>query len=151
MTVATVDPKWLKNKVAFLKGLKKKADNQALLIVLAENPTRTPVEDRKLNALVALEKAADRHAEALARAKRVIEGSDNQFVRKKKKERDHRLILQGILFDLVGLDGRSRGEMLGGLIALVKTVETNPDRWVAWGRDGDAKLAELEKKPARAP
>lgn len=150
MTAATIDPKWLKNKVSYLTGLKKKADNQALLVALAENPARTPTEDRKLNALVALEKAADRHAEALAKAQRVIEGSDNEFARKKKKERDRRLILQGILFDLAELDNRSRGEMLGGLMALAQNAATNPDRWAVWEKVGDAKLAEHEKKPVKA-
>ena len=51
----------------------------------------------------------------------------------------HRLIQQGVLFDLAGLESRSRGELLGVLLAAAKTDD--PHRWATWKQAGDALLA----------
>ena len=57
-----------------------------------------------------------------------------------RKARNHRLILQGVLFDLAGLENRSRGELLGLLLAAATTDD--PQRWASWKAKGDALLAE---------
>jgi hypothetical protein len=57
-----------------------------------------------------------------------------------RKARNHRLILQGVLFDLAGLENRSRGELLGLLLAASTTDD--PQRWASWKAKGDALLAE---------
>jgi len=50
------------------------------------------------------------------------------------------LIQQGVLFDLAGLEQRSRGELLGVLLAAAKTDDTQ--RWATWKQAGDALLAQ---------
>ena len=61
-----------------------------------------------------------------------------------RRARTHRLVQQGILFDLVGLNTRSRGEMLGALIAAIASAKANPEHWASWKAKGDAMLAEKE-------
>ena len=55
-----------------------------------------------------------------------------------------RFILQGVLIDLAELETRSRGEILGILLA-VATID-DPARWKSWKEKGDAKLAEVDAK-----
>jgi hypothetical protein len=45
-----------------------------------------------------------------------------------------------LLFDLAGLEQRSRGELLGLPLAAAKTED--PGRWAHWKEAGDAFLAE---------
>ena len=43
---------WLTDRVAYLKGLKARSEQQELLILLADNPARTAQDSKKLAALV---------------------------------------------------------------------------------------------------
>ena len=70
----------------------------------------------------------------------VIQTSKRQSQQAERKARAHRLIQQGVLFDLASLEHRSRGELLGLLLAAAKTDD--PQRWVHWKEVGDALLAE---------
>ena len=72
----------------------------------------------------------------------MIQSSKRRSVKEERKARAHRLIQQGVLFDLAGLEHRSRGELLGLLLAAAKTED--PQRWAAWKQAGDALLAEKD-------
>ena len=93
-----------------------------------------------LVALIRLEQANDRAAQARVAAAKLIQSSKRQSAKEERKARAHRLIQQGVLFDLAGLAHHSRGELLGLLLAAAKTED--PGRWAHWKEVGDALLAE---------
>ena len=131
---------WLTNQVAYLRSLKALSEPQQLLVLLAEKPDRSAADNQLLAALVRLEQANDRAAQARLAAAKLIQSSKRQSAKAERKARAHRLIQQGVLFDLAGLESRSRGELLGLLLAAGKTED--PQRWAAWKQAGDALLAE---------
>lgn len=131
---------WLTDRVAYLKGLKSPNAQQALLVLLAEKPNRDAHEEKKLAVLVRAEKAAIRAAKARQDAATMMHAEKRAAREEQRRVRNHRLILQGILFDLAGLENRSRGELLGLLITAAST--TAEEKWAAWKRVGDARLAE---------
>lgn len=131
---------WLQDRVAYLKGLKSPSDQQALLVLLAEKQQRTPQDEKKLAALARAEKASVKAAKARQDAANLINAEKKAAKEADRKARNHRLILQGVLFDLAGLENRSRGELLGLLLAASGTED--PQRWASWKAKGDALLAE---------
>jgi hypothetical protein len=131
---------WLTNRVTYLKSLKARTEPQQLLVLLAEKPDRSAGDNQLLAALIRLEQANDRAAEARLAAAKLIQASKRQSAKADRKARTHRLIQQGVLFDLAGLEHRSRGELLGLLLAAAKTED--PGRWAAWKQAGDALLSE---------
>lgn len=131
---------WLQDRVAYLKGLKSPSDQQALLVLLAEKQQRTPQDEKKLAAIVRAEKASVKAAKARQDAANLINAEKKAAKEADRKARNHRLILQGVLFDLAGLENRSRGELLGLLLAAATTDD--PQRWASWKAKGDALLAE---------
>ncbi|OCX71055.1 conjugal transfer protein TraD [Acidithiobacillus thiooxidans] len=108
---------------------------------------------------------ADAAKAALAELRRI----QNQKAKKEaRKKRNHALFESAglmILADLVvsesGLPAVDRGALLGGLMAVAKTLEHGPEstRFQEWKSAGDALLAEREaarqspqaKNPATAP
>lgn len=135
---------WLQDRVAYLKGLKSPNDQQALLVLLAEKPTRDAQDEKKLAALVRAEKAAIRAAKARQEAANLIHAEKRAAKEAERKARNHRLITQGVLFDLAGLEHRSKGELLGLLLAAAGT--TDDQRWASWKQRGDALLAEKARE-----
>ncbi|MCP4820989.1 MAG: conjugal transfer protein TraD [Shimia sp.] len=131
---------WLQDRVAYLKGLKSPSDQQSLLVLLAEKQQRTSQDEKKLAALVRAEKASVKAAKARQDAANLINAEKKAAKEADRKARNHRLILQGVLFDLAGLENRSRGELLGLLLAAATTDD--PQRWASWKAKGDALLAE---------
>ena len=131
---------WLQDRVAYIKGLKSPIDQQALLVMLAEKQQRTPQDEKKLAALVRAEKASVKAAKARQDAANLINAEKKAIKEADRKARNHRLIMQGVLFDLAGLENRSRGELLGLLLAASTTED--PQRWASWKAKGDALLAE---------
>ncbi len=131
---------WLMNRVAFLKGLKSCTEPQQLLVLLAEKPDRSAADNQLFAALVRLEQANDRAAQARLAATKLIQANKRQSAKAERKARAHRLIQQGVLFDLAGLAHRGRGELLGLLLAAAKTED--PQRWAHWKEAGEALLAE---------
>ncbi len=131
---------WLTNRVEYLKSLKTLSEPQQLLVLLTEKPDRSAADNQLLAALVRLEQANDRAAQARVAAAKLIQSSKRQSAKEERKARAHRLIQQGVLFDLAGLAHRSRGELLGLLLAAAKTED--PGRWAHWKEVGDALLAE---------
>jgi hypothetical protein len=135
---------WILDRVAYLKGLKSISEQQALLVLLAEKQDRSAQDERKLAALVVAEKAGVKAAKARQDVANLINAEKKAAKEAERKARNHRLILQGILFDLAGLEHRSRGELLGLLLAGATTSE--PQKWQAWKVKGDALLAEKESE-----
>ncbi len=131
---------WLQQRVMYLKSLKARTEHQQLLVLLAEKPDRSAADNQLLAALIRLEQANDRAAQARVAAAKLIQDSKRQSAKAERKARVHRLIQQGVLFDLAGLEHRSRGELLGLLLAAAKTDD--PHRWAAWKQAGDTLLAE---------
>ena len=73
------------------------------------------------------DRANDRAAQARVAVVKLIQTSKRQSAQAERKARAHRLIQQGVLFDLASLEHRSRGELLGLLLAAAKTDD--PHRW----------------------
>jgi len=131
---------WLYNRVTYLKSLKARTEPQQLLVLLAEKPDRSAGGNQLLAALIRLEQANDRAAQARVAAAKLIQDGKRRSAKEERKARAHRLIRQGVLFDLAGLEHRSRGELLGLLLAAAKTED--PHRWAHWKEAGEALLAE---------
>jgi hypothetical protein len=131
---------WLIDRVAYLKRLKARTEHQQLLVLLAEKPDRSAAENQILAALIRLEQANDRAAQARVAAAKLIQDGKRRSAKEERKARAHRLIQQGVLFDLAGLAHRGRGELLGLLLAAAKTED--PNRWAHWKEAGEALLAE---------
>ena len=131
---------WLQQRVTSLKNLKARTEPQQLLVLLAEKPDRSAADNQMLAALIRVEQANDRAAQARLAVAKLIQASKRQSAKAERKARAHRLIQQGVLFDLAGLESRSRGELLGVLLAAAKTDD--PHRWTTWKQAGDALLAE---------
>ena len=133
---------WEEKRVQYIDGLKKPSEAQQLLAILFKKADRTETESKKLAALIKAEKANDRALTANAAITKMMNSAKDD----ERRARTHRLVEQGILFDLVGLDTRSRGEMLGALIAAVASAKSNPEHWASWKAKGDALLADKEAK-----
>jgi hypothetical protein len=131
---------WEEKRVQYIEGLKKPSEAQQLLAILFKKTDKTEVESKKLAALVKAEKANERALNANATITKMMNGEKEEA----RRARTHRLVQQGILFDLVGLNTRSRGEMLGALIAAIASAKANPEHWASWKAKGDAMLAEKE-------
>lgn len=134
---------WLHDRVTYLKGLKSRNDQQELLVVLAEKQTRTAHDEKTLSALIRAEKTSVKAAKARQEVAHLINAEKKTEREAERKARNHRLILQGVLFDLAGLENRSRGELLGLLLAAASTGNDEA-RWASWKFKGDALLAEKE-------
>ena len=131
---------WEEKRVQYIDGLRKPSEAQQLLAILFKKTDRTEAENKKLTALVKAEKANERALNANATITKMMNGEKEEA----RRARTHRLVQQGILFDLVGLNTRSRGEMLGALIAAIASAKANPEHWASWKAKGDAMLAEKE-------
>lgn len=138
---------WLKERLAYLRGLKAPSDHQRLLLLLADKPDRTPEDERKLAALVRAEKAAERAQKARANAARIV----NREKITVRKARDRELyntaglmILAGLVDSRTGMPLLDRGELLGALMELSR-VSLEDERKAQWKRKGDALLAERMK------
>lgn len=135
---------WIKDRVIYLKALKNPSDQQALLIHLSEKENRTAHDEKKLVVLVRAEKASIRATKARQEAANMINSEKRAAKEADRKARNHRLILQGVLFDLAGLNNHSRGELLGLLLAGSSTAD--PQRWASWKQAGDALLAQHDSQ-----
>lgn len=96
--------------------------------------------------LIRAEKANERAAKARTAAATLINDDKKKAKEAERKERTHRLIQQGVLFDLAKLEDRSHAELLGILLAAA-TIE-DAERWKNWREKGEAKLKELSVKTA---
>lgn len=133
--------KWIDEHLAMLKGMKARSEQQELLLLLAEKRERTKEEQKQLDVLLRAEKAQVQ-AKKAARDAADLLGARKEAER---KARNHRLIQQGVLIDLAGLEGWDRGEILGGLLAMANATNNREHR-AGWKRQGDALLAQKEAK-----
>ncbi len=136
---------WLNARLAYLRGLKSTSELQKLLLLLADKPDRTAEDEKKFNAVIRAERAAVFAAKARMDATNIINNKDRKQKVADKKARDHRLIELGALFDLAGVGDQDRGALLGALLGMANVKES--ERWANWKRQGDALLAERERKP----
>lgn len=132
-----VDEQWLENRVLFIKGLKNPSLMQQTLVQLVEIPVaeRSTKNVRDLNTLIKAERAADRAASAQRAARKIV--TEDQA--KKRKERTHRLIQLGVLFEIAGLEKLHTSSLLG---VLLKVADTQPDdpKWAVWASLGQIEL-----------
>jgi len=133
--------RWLAERVEYLHKLKAPSEQQRLLILLAEKPDRSPADDRKLVVLVRAERAdePERADERLGKLRSSAARVVSEEKAAARKARNHRLIQQGLLFDLVGLESRDPAELAGALAALAEVDD--PTRWARWKTEGQAVLA----------
>ncbi len=139
---------WLKDRVAYLKGLKPRNEQQELLVLLAEKPNRTAQDDKKFNAIIRAEKASQRATKARQDAARLINEENSAAVKAERAARTHELcnsagllILAGLVDTKTGQPAIDKGELLGALLGLAKVPAEDPRR-LEWKRAGDSMLAE---------
>jgi hypothetical protein len=140
-----MDNEWLKTRVLHLKGLKSPSDQQRLLLALADKQDRTPLDDRKLAALVKAEKAAERAQKARADAARIVNAEKK--VQRKARDRElfnaaGLLIMAGLVDTKTGLPTIDRSELLGALLGLAKVLPDDPRR-SEWKKAGNTLLHQL--------
>jgi len=138
---------WLKDRVAYLKGLKSRNEQQELLVLLAEKSTRNAQDDKKLNAIVKAEKAGLRATKARQDAANLINSEKKAMAKAERAARTHELcnsagllILAGLVDTKSGHPAIDKGELLGALLGLAKVTAEDPRR-LEWKRAGDALLA----------
>jgi len=138
---------WLVSRVAYLKGLKSRTDQQELLVLLVEKTDRTPKDEKNLAALVKAEKANVRAAKARQEVASLINAERKAAAEAERKARTYEMIQAAGLLSLAGLlDTKTgkplldRGELLGALLGLSKVLQDDPRR-AEWKRAGDALLA----------
>ena len=146
------DDAWLKDRVAYLKGLKSRNEQQELLVLLAEKSNRNAQDDKKLNAIVKAEKASLRASKARQDAANLINAEKNAAAKAERTARTHELCNSAGLLILAGLvDTKSgqptidKAELLGALLGLAKVPAEDPRR-KEWKRAGDSMLAEQSAK-----
>lgn len=138
---------WLNDRVAYLKGLKSRNEQQALLVALAEKEGRDAQDDRTLNAIVRAEKASLRAAKARQEAANLINAEKKAAAKAERTARTHELcnsagllILAGLVDTKTGKPAIGKGELLGALLGLANVPSDDPRR-PEWKRAGDAMLA----------
>ena len=139
---------WLKDRVAYLKGLKPRNEQQELLVLLAEKPNRTAQEDKKFNAIIRAEKASQRATKARQDAAKLINEENRVAAKAERAARTHELcnsagllILAGLVDTKTGKPAIDKGELLGALLGLAKVPVEDPRR-KEWKRAGDSIIAD---------
>jgi hypothetical protein len=139
---------WLNNRVLTLKGLKSRTEQQNILIELFDKQNRTPQDDKKFNALVRAEKAAERASKAKQAASNLIQAEKHAEKKAERKARDHELfnaagllIMAGLVDTKTGKPTIDKDELLGALIGLAN-VPADHEKRIEWKKVGVAKIAE---------
>lgn len=140
-------PTWTENHIAYIKGMTKSSEQQQLLVILHEMASRTPQDEKKYLAIERAEKAAERAAKARRDATNYINSEAKAKAAADKKVRDHHLIQIGALFEILDIDKRPAGELLGLLMAGASAANADPTKWAAWKQRGDALL--MQRKQAQ--
>lgn len=140
---------WIKERAAYIRGLKTPNDQQRLLLLLLDKGEQTADDNRKIAVLVKAEKAAERAMKARANAARIV----NADKAAERKARDRELyqcaglmILAGLVDSTTGNPKLDRGELLGALQELAN-VPADDARRADWKRTGDALIARGRAKP----
>ena len=138
---------WLNDRVTFLRALKTLTEQQELIVLLSENTKRSPLDTKKLTALVKAEKASIRANKARQDAANLISAEKKALDTAARNVRTHELCesaglmgLAGLVDTLTGKPTIDRSELLGALLGLAK-VPADDSRRADWKRAGDALLA----------
>ena len=138
---------WLNDRVTFLKTLKTRNEQQELIVLLSDNNSLSPLDTKKLAALVKAEKASIRASKARQDAANLINSEKKALAKAARTARTHELCesaglmgLAGLADTLTGKPTIDRGELLGALLGLAKVPAADPRR-ADWKRAGDAVLA----------
>ena len=137
---------WLKDRVAYLQGLKSRNEQQELLVFLAEKSNRNAQDDKKINAIVKAEKAGLRATKARQDAANLINAEKKETAKAERTARTHELcnsagllILAGLVDTQSGQPTIDKAELLGALLGLAKVPAEDPRR-KEWKRVGDSLL-----------
>lgn len=141
---------WLKDRVAYLKGLKSRNEQQELLVLLAEKSGKTAQDEKKLNAIIKAEKAAEKATKARQEAAKLISAENRAAAKAERAARTHELcnsagllILAGLVDTKTGKPTIDKAELLGALLGLAK-VPQDDTRRLEWKKAGVVKLADQE-------
>jgi hypothetical protein len=124
--------------ITYLKKLRRPNKFQLQLLDLHQKQDLSATEKKTYQALIKAEISSQRARKAKSQARHLVVDEQQKAATEERKARNHRLILQGTLIDLAGLQDRSRGEILGMLLMAELADEA---RWAAWKTEGDALLA----------
>lgn len=151
MATKQTHEEWLNNKIQYLKGLKSRSEQQELLLLLAEKPDRNAQDDKKLNAIIKAEKAAEKATKARQEAAKLINAENRAAAKAERAARTHELcnsagllILAGLVDTKTGKPTIDKAELLGALLGLSKVPESDPRR-LEWKKAGAASLGEQPK------
>lgn len=114
----------------FLKALTRPTDYQRLLLELMEKTERTPIEDKKLAALIKTEKANLRAMKAKQQVNKLLNAEKAQ----QRKARTKRLIELGALFDIANLEHLDPATLVG-MLSNIKIAPDSP-KWDIWHQQG---------------
>jgi len=138
---------WLTKRLDYLRGLKSKSTQQAALISLADMPNRTPEDERKLSALIRVEKDAEKLLASRAKAAKLLSAD----AVKARKVRAHELCnsaglmsLAGLLDPVKGTPLWDRGMLTGALLELAE-AKADDARKANWKAKGDTLLNKSKK------
>ena len=131
----------------FLKALARLTDYQKLLIELYEKTDRTPIEDKKLSALIRTEKANIRANKAKKDMQHLLNAEQNKQNTLERKKRTQRLIELGALFDIANLGHHDPATLVGMLTNISTAVAPDDHKWPKWHQQGVSIL--LERKQAK--
>ncbi len=147
-----IKDEWLKDKIAYLKGLKTVNQQQELMLLLAEKPVRDAKEEKTLNALIRAEKATDRANKARQEAMNMIRAEKKAEQDAIRKARTHAMIQSAGLLGLAGLIDKETGqptidkaELLGALLGLASVPDDHPKR-KEWKETGNALLSKVSSQ-----
>ncbi|HUG60152.1 MAG TPA: hypothetical protein VL002_18130, partial [Candidimonas sp.] len=101
---------WLTDRVAYLKGLKSRSEQQELLVLLTEKPNRDANDERKIAAIIRADKAAERATKARLAATAMIQSEKKAAAIAARKARTHELCKSAGLLGLAGLVNTETGK-----------------------------------------
>nr|AWD72181.1 conjugal transfer protein TraD [Polaromonas sp. H1N] len=136
---------WTVERIAHLKSLKSRTEQQELLVLLSEKKDE-PKNDKKLSALIKFEKASVRAAKARQAVNNLLDAEKKSTKEADRKARNHRLIQQGLLIDFAGLEAWDHAELLGALMSTAKSESIPEERRADWKRIGDSLISSKEQK-----
>ena len=131
----------------FLIFFSRLTDYQKLLIELYEKTDRTPIEDKKLSALIRTEKANIRANKAKKDMQHLLNAEQNKQKTLERKKRTQRLIELGALFDIANLGHHDPATLVGMLTNISTAVAPDDHKWQKWHQQGVSIL--LERKQAK--
>jgi len=129
----------------FLKALSRPTDYQKLLIELIEKTERSPIEEKKLYALIRTEKANIRANKAKKDMQHLLNVENKKQQAQQRKDRTKRLIELGALFDIAKLGHHDPATLVGMLNNISTAIAPDSDKWTNWQKQGVSILHERKQ------